>query len=219
MIASNADIKIISSLTVAKVFLSVGLHLFCLEWKITFKLDYKFLFNAPALSLYQFCFLSYECLWVWIFVFPKRWLFSYSCHGYSCHFSWSSMLIFDGVRDDWADWLVVLLVGIFGSGPDCVAQAWIHDHSASVFLMLGKVYTHAQLSLMTLLLIFCCIVLDLILFLLGLVKRANWHWRWSVQIHFLRKPSGRGICVNITILLKLCVFFCLFLCLCFAWRV
>lgn len=70
MITSYADIKIISSLTVAKVFLSVGLHLFCLEWKITFKLDYKFLFNPQALSLYllhfivlvYFCFLSYECL-------------------------------------------------------------------------------------------------------------------------------------------------------------
>lgn len=163
----------------------VGLHLFCLEWKITFKLDYKFLFNPQALSLYPlhfiifvyFYFLSYECLWAWIFIFPKHWLFSYSWHGSSCRFPRSSMLIFDGVCGDWADWLVVLLVGIFGSGPDCVAQAWIHGHSPSVFLMLGKVYTHAQLSLITLLLIFCCVILDLIRFLLGLLKQANWHWR------------------------------------------
>lgn len=77
MITSYADIKIISSLTVAKVFLSVGLHLFCLEWKITFKLDYKFLFNPQALSLHPlhfivlvyFCFLSYECLQAWFFFF------------------------------------------------------------------------------------------------------------------------------------------------------
>lgn len=119
MITSYADIKIISSLTVAKVFLSVGLHLFCLEWKITFKLDYKFLFNPQALSLHPlhfivlvyFCFHSYECLRAWFlfFFFLKLTIFIQLSRIFM-----SFPLILDAHlwwRLWWLGWLVGCLVG------------------------------------------------------------------------------------------------------------
>lgn len=43
--------KIIPSLTAANVFLSLGVHPLCLECKITFKLDYKIMFNLKFLCI------------------------------------------------------------------------------------------------------------------------------------------------------------------------